>query len=345
MTSRGESWPPEFLAFLKTQEQNDQMRDDAVIAFLKSRTLPTPDHVQTDINRAVGRRPQLLRYHVYWEEHRLRSGLESLLRSAHQAYVDICRHDAALGSLANATDFERHIDQTVGYAAQKDVMAYCSLAFGALDTLRRIKGRRSDIEDKLWQAAAGCFTSDVARFLKDLRNNLLHGSVVIPQWQISIQPSGPVGSMIYPKCMLLEFGDWSRGSKQYVSSIEGDHLDVAKAIGEHFRTLSKFDQNIQDIFNQNKTVAEQDFFNIEDSHKRFLRKQWITIFVEQVGKQKDPYDYLHRYFSPEEVREILRRPNHSKEQVDFMIGLKGAEIDCDEELRRKLYNKFAVEKL
>ena len=345
MTSRGESWPPAFLAFLKMQEQKDQMRDDAVIAFLKSRTLPTPDHVQADINRSVGRRPQLLRYHVYWEEHRLRSGLESLLRSAHQAYVDICRHDAALGSLANATDFEHYIDQTVGYAAQKDVMAYCSLAFGALDTLRRIKRRRSDIEDKLWQAAAGCFNSDVARFLKDLRNNLLHGSVVIPQWQISIQPSGPVGSMIYPKYMLLEFGDWSRGSKQYVSSIEGDHLDVAKAIGQHFRTLSKFDQNIQDIFNQNKTVAEQDFFNIEDSHKRFLRKQWITIFVEQIGKQRDPYDYLHRYFSPEEVREILRRPNHSKEQVDFMIGLKGAEINCDEELRRKLYNKFAVERL
>ena len=78
MTSRGESWPPEFLAFLKMQEQKDQMKDDAVITFLKSRTLPTPDHVQTDINRSVGRRPQLLRYHAYWEEHRLKSGLDSL---------------------------------------------------------------------------------------------------------------------------------------------------------------------------------------------------------------------------------------------------------------------------
>ena len=100
---------------------------------------------------------------------------------------------------------------------------------------------------------------------------------------------------MYPKHMLLEFGDWSRGSKQYVSSIEGIHLNIAKAVGEHFRAMSKLDQSIQDIFYQNTTVAEQDFFNIEDSHKRFLRKQWITIFVEQVGKEKDPYDYLHRY--------------------------------------------------
>ena len=90
------------------------------------------------------------------------------------------------------------------------------------------------------------------------------------------------------------------------------------------------------------TAAEQDFFNIEDSHRRFLKKQWITIFVDQIGKEKDPYDYLHRYFSPEEVREILRRPSHTKQQVDFMIGLKGAEIDCDERLRKKLYQKFEV---
>ena len=46
-------------------------------------------------------------------------------------------------------------------------MAYCSIAFGALDTLRRITKRRSDIEDKLWQAADECFKSYVARFLKD----------------------------------------------------------------------------------------------------------------------------------------------------------------------------------
>ena len=342
MISHGESWPAEFVAILKMQEQQDQIRDDAVIAYLKSRTLPTPDHIQADINRSVGRRPQLLRHHVYWEEYRLRLGLESLLRSAHQAYVDICRHDAALGSLANATDFERHIDQTVGYAAQKDVMAYCSLAFGALDTLRRITKRRADIADKLWQTADGCFKSGVARFLKDLRNNLSHGSVVIPQWLISIQPSGPVGSMMYPKNTLLEFGDWSRDSRKYVSDIQSDHLNLANAIGEHFRTLSKFDQSVQDIFFRNVTAAEHDFFNIEDSHRKFLKKQWITILVDQIGKEEDPYNYLHRYFSPKEVREILRRPSHTKQQVDFMISLKGSEIECDEELRNKLYQKFEV---
>ena len=54
MISHGESWPAEFIAIFKMQEQQDQIRDDAVIAFLKSGTLPTPDHIQADINRSVG---------------------------------------------------------------------------------------------------------------------------------------------------------------------------------------------------------------------------------------------------------------------------------------------------
>ena len=344
MTSDRQSWPPEFIAFLKMKEQQDQKANEAVIAFLKTKQLPTPNHIRAVINASVGQRPQLLRHHAFWEEYTLRLGLESLLRSAHQAYVDICRNDAALGSLANATDFERHVDHTVGYTAQKDLMAYCSLVFGVSDTLRRIKKRRADIEDRLWQITAGPFSSDVAKFLKDLRNNLSHGSVVIPQWHLSFQPSGPVGSMMYPKHALLQFGKWGASSKAYVTSITGDNLNIANAIGEHVGALIQFDREIQNLFARNKTPAERDFFDIEDSHKRFLRRQWISIFLDQAGNEKDPYDYLHRYFSPEEVREIQRQPHRSKEQIDFMIGLKGAEIECDEALKLKLYEKFGVVK-
>ena len=39
----------------------------------------------------------------------------------------------------------------------------------------------------------------------------------------------------------------------------------------------------------------------------------------------------------------MRRPRHSKEQVDFMIGLKNAETGCDDDLRRLLYEKFGVD--
>ena len=68
----------------------------------------------------------------------------------------------------------------------------------------------------------------------------------------------------------------------------------------------------------------------------------MKILIRQIGKDKDPYEYLHRFFEPEIVREIFRLPRHSKEQVDFMINLKASEFDCDDELRRLLYDKFEV---
>ena len=343
MTSSGHGGVPSFNEILKMQQRQEQKICDRVIACLKSGQIPTPDDIRMDINGLVSRREEVLRYHPYWKERQLRLGLESLIRAAHQGYVDICRHDAALGSLAKATGFEKHIDHAIGYAAQKDVVAYGSLVSGVLDTLRRLESKRPDIAGEIRHVADDHFDDDVTLIVKDLRNNLSHGSVVIPKWKISIVPKAFIGSMMYPKEELLAFGEWCSRSKRYIGNAEGDSINIAQVVGEHFHLLNKFDQSIQGLFARNVTPAEKDFFYIEDSHKRDARRQWILILVAQIGKGKDPYDYLHYYFDPEGVREILRLPKHSKEQVDFMIELKGAEIDCNEELRNKLYCVFGVE--
>ena len=287
-------------------------------------------------------RQDLLRHHVYWKERQLRLGLDSLIRAAHQAYVDICRHDAALSSLARAMDFEDHADHTVGYAAQKDMVAYCSLGVGVLDTLRRIERARPDIKDKIRSISEKCFNRDVTFFVKDLRKNLFHGSVVIPRWQVSRDWQNLSGSMMYDKQKLLGFGNWNAKSKEYVSKVSGREINLASVVREHFNLLETFDRRIQHLFAGNVSAAENDFFEIEDSHKRIQRRQWAKILISQIGKEKDPCEYLHRYFDPETVRKILRLPRHSKEQVDFIIGLKAAELDCDDDLRHLLYKTFGV---
>lgn len=329
--------------FLRIKQQQEEMIDEQIIEYLKREELPTPDDIRNGINSRVSeQRQHLLRHHVYWKERQLRLGLESLIRAAHQAYVDICRHDAALGSLAHGKTFEDHVNYTVAHTAQKDMMAYCSLAVGVKDTLRRVKGVRPDIEDEIRNIQTQCFDNDVTIFVNDLRNNLSHGSVVIPKWEISSDFQNFSGSMKYGASELLSFGDWKSESKRYVSSANGGTINLSTVAGEHFKLLEDFNRKIQDLFAKNVTREERDFFEIEDSYKRFARTQWAKIMIGQIGKDKNPYDYLHRFFEPETVREILHRPQHSKEQVDFIIALKAAEIDCDDELRRLLYDKFGV---
>ena len=325
------------------QQETEKLKIERIISVLSSHQIPTPDDIREDIRGLVGRRNELMRHHVFWKEHRLRLGMQSLVRAAHQAHVDICRHDAALGSLARVNDFEEHVDYTVGYAAQKDVMAYCSLAIGLNDTLRRIETKRPKITAEIEIIKNAYYDQDVTVVVKKLRNNMAHGSVAIPEWKITIDPERHTGSMVYPKQEFIDLGEWNTRSKRYLENIEGGWVSVSKIIGEHFVLLQKFDQDMRDLFARNRSRGEVDYFDIEDSYKRIAKQQWIKILISQIGKGKDPYEYIHRHFDPKEHREILRRPKHSKEQVDFMIGLKGAEIDCDKDLRKMLYQMFEVD--
>ena len=280
-----------FKEFVRSQEKRDEEIGKEVESFLKNEKVPTPDDVRKAINSCVGdRRQDLLRHHIYWKERQLRLGLESLLRAAHRAYVDICRHDAALGSLARTRDFEDHVDHTVGYAAQKDMVAYCSLAIGVLGNLRRIEATRPDIKKKIRSVADECFDHNVTDFIRCLRTNLFHGSVVIPKWEISYDWQGQdsSGAMTYEKQELLGFGDWNARSKEYISNVSGSSIDLASVVREHFNLLNAFDRKIQDLFARNVSAAEKDFFEIEDSHKRILRRQWAKILISQIGKDKDP---------------------------------------------------------
>ena len=203
-----------FREIVDAQQQREEKINEVVIPFLKREEIPTPDTVRKAIN-SIGteNRQHLLRHHVYWKEWRLRLGFESLVNAAHQAYIDICRHDAALASLAKRRDFQDHVDHTVGYATQKDVVAYCCLAVAVRDTLLRIRKIRPDIKGKIRNIVNKYFNNDVAVFVKDLRNNVIHGSVVIPQWSISTDFQNVSGSMKYEARELLSFGKWKSKSK------------------------------------------------------------------------------------------------------------------------------------
>ena len=339
------------MVFLKevvdSQRRRKERISEAVIPWLKSKKIPTSKDVRCQINSTMGEHRQyLLRHHAYWGEWQLRLGFESLTEAAHQAYVDICRHDAALGSLAKRRDFQDNVDHTVGYAAQKDVVAYCSLVIGVRDTLCELAKVRADLELEIDETKTEVFDSEISQFIRELRNNLLHGRVVVPQWSIRFEGQTSSGSMRYTAkellaVELLQPGCWEE-SKAYLLSIGDETRALSAIVGEHFELLRELAQKIRDLFARNVTDAERDFFEIEDSYRRIGRRQWTSIFVRQGRKDKNPYEYLHRFFDPETVRAIRRLPQHSKEQVDFMIAMKTVEVDFDDELRTLLYEIFDV---
>ena len=330
---------------VETQNKREQDTIDRCRSVLTSGQLPTPDSTRREINSLVGEKRQaVLRYHVFWKESRLRRGIESLVNASHQASIDICRHDAALGELAPSENFQDIVDYRVGHAAQKDVVAYCSLVFGVRDTLEEIGKLRCEIADDISQIKSNLFESDISEFMRKLRNNLLHGRVVVPQWEISYGAKSQfsTGSMMYYVEDLIQSGEWNDSSRKFILAHHGKKVQLSTIVREHFRLLLKSIQEYKGLLSRNVTPSEKDYFDIEDGHKRQVSKQWIRIMIGQMAEGKNPYDYLHRFFAPEALREILRYPSHSREQVDFMMALKADEMDWDNDLRNMMYRLFEV---
>lgn len=322
-------------------KQEDQFKN--AIAVLKTGALPTPTETVAVINAAVTKRPTILSHHCFWKEMKTREGLKSIIEVAHTSYVDICRHNAALVGLSeNYSVFEDQVSHMISNPLQKDVMAFCAAAFGCVDTVRRLKKCRSDIADQIGDAISNNLSGHVFDFILSLRKNLSHGSVVIPAWTLTKDQEGTSGSMVLEVEGLLSFGEWSSGAKAYLKTAEKGKVDIAKAIGEYNSGLIKFAQCIDNILVRSVTDAERDYYNIEDSWKRLVSGQWMKVLASQIGKGKNPYDFLHKYFTPEEVREISRKPKHSQEQVDYIISLRSVETQCDDDLRSKLYELFGV---
>jgi hypothetical protein len=334
-----------FQAIHEREEHRKRQEEEHACEVLRAGAFPTPEDVRRITNSRVGpARDRILRNHPYWIERKLKEALSALIDAAQFALVDIVRHEAALAPYSsNWRQFEDHVQYTVSTPVQKDVMAFCSAAVGCIDTTRRLVARRSDLADKVKAIISENFTDDVAAFVRSLRNNLSHGSVAVPGWSVSLDRQSTDGHVHLNKDELLSFGDWSAAARRYVESTPGDTIGVTQTLRHYHAKLQRFSSDLEHLFATNRTSAEVDFYSIEDEYRRFGSRQMIKVLVDQVGKQSNPYDYLHRFFKPEQVRAILRLPNHSKEQVDYIISLKNVETDCDAALRKSLYRIFRVQ--
>lgn len=222
-------------------------------------------------------------------------------------------------------------------------MAFCAASVGVTDTLRRLASQRPEIKDQITSAIADNLNNDLSAFIKDLRNNLAHGSVIVPGWQFaSSVESGWSGTMILNVYELLLFGDWKAGAVRFIKSHQDNQIHLGKVVEVQYKSLCKLSSQIESLFFDNQSPAEKDFYEIQDTQSRQGKQQFMKLLLAQTSDATNPLQHARKYFDEKQMRKIMSYPLNSKEQVDYIISLKSSEIDCDEELRKLLYKLFKV---
>ncbi len=236
--------PDNWELFKRSSEMERQRKDvenRKVISYLKRGDIPTCDEIRNTINQRIGpERTSVIRHHIYWKKNRLKEGLKAQYSEAHQAYIDISRHAAALGAFSKDTNFETHVAHVVGHAAQKDMMAYCALVVGLQQTLDNIQREcPDDVRASIEEIKTESFGCDVAVFIRELRNNLSHGVVFVPEWQISWRGGMTAGTLKIGK-ENLKFGRWNSVSKAYIERSMGESIDLPIVVGGTFQSFERF---------------------------------------------------------------------------------------------------------
>jgi len=88
----------------------------------------------------------------------------------------------------------------------------------------------------------------------------------------------------------------------------------------------------------------REFFDCKKTYNAVnVRSTW-NLLIKQVFLQKkiDPYMYLGRYLSNNEIEEILSLPFRSKRQVDRIVEIVDEYGACNEELRKAVYELFGI---
>lgn len=310
-------------------------------------TFPTPVAVVEALNMlGPSMRPVAIRAHKFWKERKIRTGFSALVAALHDAHLGFAQAEMALTSYAGRReDYAQHVAHTVRNPAQKELLAFTAAMQGLHDTVKEhLMVARRDIAGPL-RGALNAFTkAEVYPFMKCLRNNLLHGQVSVPSTVVTRASGGIWGAIKFDADELLAFGDWREpAATRYLQARAKDGVVLSDSMRECVEAAKQFDKTVSDLLRVHATEAEADYYAIEDGYRRRGAAISYKIFLSSFAKGGgDGYAHLHRFFDDHEVREILRRPRNSVEQVEFMISLRAADVECDTDLRYMLYEIFGV---
>jgi len=189
-----------------------------------------------------------------------------------------------------------------------------------------------------------CFFEDpLHRFVQKFRNFAAHVRITKSNWVVKYDRQGRSVFFFLTQESLNKWDKWDSPSKSYIAS-KPDGVNIEELFDDYSKNVKLFHDWFRSQVWQKHSEELREFFDCKKTYNAVnVRSAW-NLLVKQFFLQKkiDPYMYLDRYLSNNEIEEILSFPFRSKRQVDRIIELFDEYGACDGELRKAVYELFGV---
>lgn len=182
------------------------------------------------------------------------------------------------------------------------------------------------------------------RFVQNFRNYMTHVRIAKNNWVVNHDKQGRSVFFFLTQENLGKWDGWDAPSKAYIAE-NSDCVNVEELFNAYSTKVKLFHDWFRSQVWQKHSEELREFFDCKKTYNAVnVRCSWNLLIKQAfLPKKIDPYMFLDRYLSSNEIAETLSLPFRSKLQVDRIIELVDEYGACDDDLRKSVYELFGVD--
>lgn len=332
---------------MKNEADRKQRLKEAIREELATGEIPVPDEVLHALEKLfVTDAIDVLQAHPGYDlEDKIRS-ICTVVQLFDQAFTDLKSSLADFDEFSRQPEFNYSSHQerlvSIETRVRKEVFAFSELAHTLQDHCRRLRGQwnHPQIDSQILNSFGRDGLHD---FLCGLRTALHHRSMIEADWLIRDAGSSETTHFVFRRRELMSAAEkWNARAEGYLRTCS-EEIDIASLASiYHTRAHTFYDWLLSEVETAPPPEVA-DYRRCWKAHRVYSsRPHWRLFLSEFLRRGIDPYLYLDRYLTPDQIEEALQLPPHSREQADFIIRTVDKLSACDEEIAQLVYQLFGV---
>ncbi len=329
---------------LVTKQLTQQKKNQKKFLINGIQTVPVPQDVFNKLIWTAGEDAhEIMSHHPGYDLH---NKIESLLRALEtysRCFMDLivrldtfdtASKDAALFQRPRTAELKEH-----EAGCRKEIFSLSSAAAALVKIVRHVT-KYITIPD-FDSMRKSSFDGNQHAFIMKLRNNLNHVTFLESDWAVKNVGQEQTSHFEFRTAKLLRDGDFNEEARDYIENQE-ETIDIRNLFTSYHNCIDVFYGWLIPKIEHQLPMEVQDYRKCIKEMQVNSARCWYRILFHQIIKPgTDLYNHLHKYLTPEGLKEVNALPHRSKEQIDRIIELVDEYGACNDGLREMVYKAFS----